>query len=81
MEHCCVELAGGCYSYRYGKTLPTLSFHHSTCVIAWADVEPLRNWPVFQVSQNLRGLIEGESDPFRRKEGGALLPRAGRGLL
>ena len=42
MDHCCPELVVSCY--RYGNTLSKLSDHHSTCVIAWGDVEPIRNW-------------------------------------
>ena len=66
---------------RYGMTLPTLSVHHSTCVITCADVEPLRNWPAFQLKPKSEGSDSGKSDPFRWKEGRPLLSRAKRGLL
>ena len=57
MEHCCPELVEA--SYRHENTLPTLSDHHSTCVIALADVEPLRNWPAFQIKPKSEGSDRG----------------------
>jgi hypothetical protein len=79
VDHCYPELVES--SYRYGNTMATLSAHHITCVITCADVEPLRNWPAFQLKPKCEGSRSGESDPLRWKEGGPLLPRAGRVLL
>ena len=56
-DQCCTELVESCY--RYGNILPTLSVRHSTCVITWADVEPLRNWQAIQLKPKSEGSDRG----------------------
>jgi hypothetical protein len=79
MDHCFPELVVSCY--RYGNTLSKLSDHHSTCVIAWVDVEPIRNLPAYQLKPKSEVRDRGESDPFMWKDGGSLFPRADRGIV
>ena len=56
-DHCCPELVESCC--RYEKTLPTLSVNHSTCGITRSAIEPLRNWPAFQLKPKSEGFNRG----------------------